>query len=70
MTNAKKCLLFVSASRTTLDLRNNNLGRVGGKALAEGLRVNASLTSLDLSGNRLCGLYDELDHRYKHTDRP
>jgi hypothetical protein len=36
----------------------------GGKALAEALRVNAALTSLDLSYNCLCGVDKDGDGTY------
>jgi len=41
---------------TTLDLRQNDLGPEGGAALAEGLKGNSTLQSLNLAGNTLCGL--------------
>ena len=41
---------------TNLDLSSNKLGPQGGAALAEGLKGNSTLQSLDLSGSWLCGL--------------
>ena len=37
----------------TLHLSHNDLGKVGGKAVGEALRVNTVLQSLNLGGNGL-----------------
>ena len=37
----------VSSSLTSLELRMNNIGDAGGKAIAEALRINRSLTNLE-----------------------
>ena len=41
----------VSGSLTSLDLQQNNIGAEGAKALADALRVNGSLTKLDVRRN-------------------
>ena len=38
-------------------LSYNNLGAAGAAALAPALAANGGLTSIDLSGNQLCGLW-------------
>ncbi len=45
--------LRVNTVPQTLDLSNNDLGEVAGKAVGEALRVNTVLQTLNLSFNRL-----------------
>jgi Ran GTPase-activating protein (RanGAP) involved in mRNA processing and transport len=53
-----------SASLTDLNLRDNEIGPEGAKSLADALKVNASLTSLNLSSNELCKLGRGFFQRY------
>jgi hypothetical protein len=48
---------------TSLDLSHNDLDENAGKVLASALRSTGVLTSLNLSANRLCGVYHERGER-------
>ena len=54
---------MVSALLTDLNLRDNNVRDAGAAAIAEALRGNEVLTSLDLRSNEICGL----DYRGRGT---
>ena len=42
---------------STINLYNNNIGAEGAKYVAEALKVNTSLTEIDLVSNNICLLY-------------
>ena len=46
-------ILKVNTCLTTLDLRDNEIGTAGAKALSEALKVNTYLATLDLSKNKI-----------------
>ena len=52
-------MLFVSASLTSLNLSENYGGPELGIAMAEALKVNASLTKLDVTYNGIKGEVEE-----------
>ena len=58
-------LLLVCSFCAQLNLWGNNIGAEGAKSLADALRVNGSLTSINLKDNRLgdvgwCAIFDAL----------
>ena len=50
-----------------LSVARNALGPEGAKILAEMLRVSTSMTSMDLSSNKLCGVNESGDGTYDAT---
>ena len=49
----------LSHSNFAFSVANNGLGPEGAKILAEALHVNSSMTSVNLSSNGICGLYED-----------
>ena len=47
-----------------LHIYNNDIGANGAKAVAAFCTVSASLTSLNISSNRLCGVWNEFVNDY------